>query len=154
MAQSFKNIVLSVALNEECQGTLKTLKNNKIFENARVHLLHTVTIYTYLNELSLNTYPSQGDYATIENLVMENLRQLQTDIFFDTEIQPTQVDCHCHFHTNPKNDMVEFLKKEKADLVIVATRGKHGVEGLFSSSFTEYLSKFAPCDILVLRQKD
>lgn len=153
MAKEFKNIVIAVSLNENSQNTLKTLKGNKIFQDARVHLVHTVTIYTYLNEISLNTYPADKDYPTIEKLVNGYLQQLETEIFSDEDAKPASIENHCRFHTNPKHDMIELLKEEKADLVVVATRGKHGVEGLFSSSFTEYLSKFAPCDILVLRNR-
>jgi hypothetical protein len=30
---------------------------------------------------------------------------------------------------------------------------KHGIEGLFTSSFAEYLIKFSPCDLFVVRPK-
>jgi nucleotide-binding universal stress UspA family protein len=44
-----------------------------------------------------------------------------------------------------------YLKEVKADLVVTATKGKHGIDGFFSSSFTDYLCKFSPCDVLVMR---
>lgn len=50
-----------------------------------------------------------------------------------------------------KEKVIEYLKEVKADLVITATRGKHGIEGLFSSSFTDHLVKHAPCNVLTLR---
>lgn len=153
MSKEFKNIAIAVSLNEDSQNTLKTLRGNKIFQNAHVCLVHTVTIYTYLNEVSLNTYPADKDYSTIEKLVNGYLQQLKTDIFANQNEQPENIETYCRFHANPKHDMVEFLKEQKTDLVVVATRGKHGMESLFSSSFTEYLSKFAPCDILVLRNR-
>jgi nucleotide-binding universal stress UspA family protein len=52
---------------------------------------------------------------------------------------------------NPEEEMVDILKNLNATLLIVATRGKHGFEGLFHSSFTDYMVKFAPCDVFVVR---
>lgn len=52
---------------------------------------------------------------------------------------------------NPEEEIIELLKRENATLVVVATRGKHGFEGLFHSSFTDYMVKFAPCDVFVVR---
>lgn len=53
------------------------------------------------------------------------------------------------FH--PEEEVIEFLKNVNATLIVVATRGKHGFEGLFHSSFTDYMVKFAPCDVFVVR---
>lgn len=52
---------------------------------------------------------------------------------------------------NPEEELIDILKREHATLVVVATRGKHGFEGLFHSSFTDYMVKFAPCDVFVVR---
>lgn len=152
MAKAYKNIVIAVSMNEACQETLKGLAGNLLFQNAKVHLVHTVAIYTYMNELSLNTYPAADQYPAIQELVSGYLSTLEAEIFSDGA-KPMAVNKVCRFHHSPKEDMLAFLKDANADLVVVATRGKHGIEGLFASSFTEYLSKFAPCDILVLREK-
>jgi nucleotide-binding universal stress UspA family protein len=53
------------------------------------------------------------------------------------------------FH--PEEELIDILKATQATLVVVATRGKHGFEGLFHSSFTDYMVKFAPCDVFVVR---
>lgn len=52
---------------------------------------------------------------------------------------------------NPEEELIDILKNTRATLVVVATRGKHGFEGLFHSSFTDYMVKFAPCDVFVVR---
>lgn len=53
------------------------------------------------------------------------------------------------FH--PEEEIIDILKKIDATLIVVATRGKHGFEGFFHSSFTDYMVKFAPCDVFVVR---
>jgi nucleotide-binding universal stress UspA family protein len=52
---------------------------------------------------------------------------------------------------HPEQDVVDLLNKSKADLIVVSTRGKHGFDGLFHSSFTDYMVKFSPCDVFVVR---
>lgn len=51
----------------------------------------------------------------------------------------------------PEEEIIDILKRVKATLIVVATRGKHGFEGFFHSSFTDYMVKFAPCDVFVVR---
>ena len=51
----------------------------------------------------------------------------------------------------PEEEIIDILKKINATLIVVATRGKHGFEGFFHSSFTDYMVKFAPCDVFVVR---
>jgi nucleotide-binding universal stress UspA family protein len=53
------------------------------------------------------------------------------------------------FH--PEEEVIDILKSVNATLIVVATKGKHGLQGLFHSSFTDYMVKFAPCDVFVVR---
>jgi nucleotide-binding universal stress UspA family protein len=55
---------------------------------------------------------------------------------------------------NPEDEAINFLKRVNASLIVVATRGKHGFKGLFLSSFTDYMVKFAPCDVFVVRPSE
>lgn len=54
---------------------------------------------------------------------------------------------------HPEEEVVALLKDFGAELIVVATRGHHGFESLFHSSFTQHLVKFAPCDVFVIRPK-
>jgi nucleotide-binding universal stress UspA family protein len=78
----------------------------------------------------------------MKNLV-ENFGKLPT----------TKIKYSCQFHESPRLGLIEDLNRSKSDVVFVATRGKHGIEGLFNSSFAEYMLKFSPCSIFILRNK-
>ena len=71
------------------------------------------------------------------------------------KIMPATYKGEVQFHLtrdfSPEEQMIDLLKKIKADLVVVSTRGKHGFSGLFHSSFTDQMVKFAPCDVYVVR---
>lgn len=74
------------------------------------------------------------------------------------KILPPEFEGDTHFEItkdfHPEEEVIDVLKKIKASLIVVATRGKHGFEGLFHSSFTDYMVKFAPCDIFVVRPEE
>lgn len=104
--------------------------------------VHFVHIFNGL----LNEKISQ---ETISAQIIENLKEIGTNIL--SGIQGVKVEYHCLFDPYPKRKMVDYLKESKADLVITSTSDKHGIEGLFMSSFTDYLLKFSPCDVLAVR---
>ena len=58
------------------------------------------------------------------------------------------------FAKSREEKISEYLDSAKPNLVVAATRGKHGIDGLFSSSLTDYLVKYSPCDVLVLRPRE
>jgi nucleotide-binding universal stress UspA family protein len=74
----------------------------------------------------------------------ESRRIIPSDFSGQVEFRVTK-----DFH--PEEEIIDILKSVNATLVVVATRGKHGFEGLFHSSFTDYMVKFAPCDVFVVR---
>ena len=143
-----KNIVICAALNDESLNLLRTLKDSPLLNQAKIHCVHCFKTEVYTNEFSAYVFPSDDKFPEIEKAVVSILSSLQKDVL---GVGASAGDIHCFFDHSPKQKIREYLKDIKADLVIVATRGKHGLEGLFSSSFAEHLIKYSPCDIHVLR---
>lgn len=44
-----------------------------------------------------------------------------------------------------------YLDETRANLGVIATRSRHGIVGLFTSSLANFLNSFSPSDVLVLR---
>jgi len=143
-------IAISTPLDGKPQETFLKLKNNPIFKDAEVHFVHVFRVNYYFNEFSLYSYPMEDQFDEIEKSVVKSLTDLSGKIF-SGDVKPKEVKTTCLFHQDTKEKVVEFLKSDDFDLVITATRGKHGIDGLFSSSFTDHLNKFSPCDVYVLR---
>lgn len=144
-----KNIVICASLNDDSLGLLKQLKGNDLLKDAKLHFVHCFEIQIYTSDFSPYVFPTEETYPEIEKSTVAILKNVAKEVC--TETQFKNADFKCFFSHSPKEKVREYLKEEKADLVVVATRGKHGIEGLFSSSFAEHLLKYSPCDIHVLR---
>lgn len=144
-----KNYVLCTTLEEASINTLKSLKNDIELKDAKIHIITVVEKQIYTIELAAYVYPTESQYDAIETAALTLMNSLSQELGIHRE----QVTCKCFFEYDRKKKVKDYLTEVGADLVVVATRGKHGVEGFFSSSFTDYLCKFSPCDVLVMRPR-
>lgn len=144
-----KNYVLCTTLEEESINTLKKLKNDIELKNAHIHIITVVEKQIYTVDLAPYVYPVENQFAAIESSALSLLNSLAQEL----GVENNQVTCKCFFEYDREKKVKEYLDDVNANLVVVATRGKHGMAGFFSSSFTDYLCKFSPCDVLVMRPR-
>jgi nucleotide-binding universal stress UspA family protein len=144
-----KNIVLCADLNEVSLQRLKSIHQELDLKHAKVHIVHVFEIQYYVAEFTPYVFPSEDQYKEMEKSTLAILAKLGKDL----GINESNLELKCFFARSSDEKLLEYLKASNADLAVVATRGKHGVEGLFSSSLTDFLCKYSPCDILVLRPK-
>lgn len=115
----------------------------------KVYFVHVVKKNITPLEFGLVESPDDATYRdiapTIESFLKDEAKKiLPEELQSKTSFQVTK-------DFNPEEEIIDILKEVKATLIVVATRGKHGFEGLFHSSFTDYMVKFAPCDVFVVR---
>ena len=146
-----KNIVLCAGLNDESIDLLATLKNSPLLNSAEnISIVHCFEIQLYTSDLiAPYVFPTKDKYPEIEEATLRLLDGLREKLQVDT----SKTQLKCFFSESPKKKIKEYLEETHADLCVVATRGKHGIRGLFSSSFADHLLKYSPCDIHVLRPK-
>jgi nucleotide-binding universal stress UspA family protein len=142
-----KNIVVLADLNQESLSTLRRLRTDLDLKHAQMHFVHVFEIRMYNADLVPIVFPSEEQYPEIEQSSLAILRQLSDDLGIKSE-HSTQ---KCFFSHSREEKVRSYLGEVKADLVVVATRGKHGIEGFFSSSLADFLTKYSPCDVLILR---
>jgi nucleotide-binding universal stress UspA family protein len=144
-----RNIVICADINEKSIETLKSLNQNIYLENSQVHLLHVFEIQMYNADIVPVIFPTEVQYPDIELSTIRNLDKLAIDL----GIRSDQTHLKCFFTHSREEKIISYINEVNADLVIVATRGKHGIEGFFSSSLSDFLCKYSPCDVLVIRPK-
>jgi nucleotide-binding universal stress UspA family protein len=144
-----KTIVLCVDVNQECLDTLKTLPSKFDLRNAQVHLLHVFENQVYNADLAPWVIPMPEQKPEIEKSINETLMKLALDLDLNSE----SIQVKCVFAFSREHEVKEYLTQVKADVVVLATRGKHGVIGLFTSSLADFLCKYSPCDVFVLRPR-
>jgi nucleotide-binding universal stress UspA family protein len=142
-----KTYVICTTLEENSISTLKRIKDGLDLKNANVHIVTIFETHVYNVDLVPYIFPTEAQYGEIENASKPILKSLARSIGADEKSTITQ----CFFSSDREKRIKNYLNEVEADLVITATRGKHGIDGLFSSSFTDYLCKFSPCDVLVMR---
>jgi nucleotide-binding universal stress UspA family protein len=114
-----------------------------------VHFLHLVKKNITPLEFGLMEMP---DEATFREMVPALERFLKDE---SKKILPVDYRGESHLHLfaefGPMEKTINFIREVRASLVVVSTQGKHGLEGLFHSSFTDHMVRFAPCDVYVIR---
>ena len=53
----------------------------------------------------------------------------------------------------PVPKLVEYATQQQIDLILLATHGRTGIEHLMIGSVAEKLARYAPCSVLVFRQR-
>ena len=145
-----RNVVICVSLNQDCLELLNELEGSPLLSDSHVHFVHCFKTEVYTSEFSAYVYPTDDHFSEIQTSVEQILSNLR-DRILPNDFSKDLITYECAIDHSPKKVIREYLYKVNANLVVVATRGKHGIEGLFSSSFTEHLLKFSPCPIYVLR---
>lgn len=115
----------------------------------RIHLVHVVKKNVTPFEFGLVELPDEATYESMRPTLETFLRTEAQKILPDTF--RGEISLHLSRHAYPEEEMVEILQHLNATMVVVATQGKHGLEGFFHNSFTDHLVRFAPCDVYVVR---
>jgi nucleotide-binding universal stress UspA family protein len=142
--------VIAVPLEEALLSPLHAWGRKFDFAHVEaIHLIHVVKKNITPLEFGLVESPDDLTYhemvPTLEKFLLEEARKILPAEFAGALTYEVTKDFH------PEEEVIDILRRFGATLVVVATRGKHGFEGLFHSSFTDYMVKFAPCDVFVVR---
>lgn len=153
MSAKKNTVVICVSLKNELEiEELKQLKGSPFLQNAEVHFTYVFPQQLYFNEFFPYSYPGVDEFGEIRKSAEEILENLAKAILpYPDQCGP--VYYHCFLDPDPKSKMVSFIKEVNADLAISSMRTHKGLGGIFMGSFTEYLCKFAPCKILVVKHK-
>jgi len=145
------NIVLSVSMDELSIKNFSELKNSHNLGLAdNIHFIH---IY---NEKLIHNLPSSldcSDFGNVESYVVEKLHDLAKDLIPNHINEKGDRHSLCIFNSSEKIEILNYLERVCADLVIVSSRNEHVLEGLSPNSFSYWLIEHAPCNVLVLRPK-
>lgn len=142
-------IIIAISLEEETFEPLRKIKTLDLDIKAEIHLVHIVPSILYARgmQLSALTYPLPEERPRIEESIVKKLMELKSELLPEY----SNVTYACLFDSNEKAAFNDYVTKQHPDLVVVATRGKHGIHNFFDSSFAQYQLKHSPAKVLVLR---
>ncbi len=145
-----QRIAIAVPLEESLLQPLYSWGGRFDWSHVReVHLVHVVKKNITPLEFGLVEMPDENTYQEMAPTLEKYLRDEAQKIIPDK--YRGEVFFHLTRDFSPEEEMIGVLKKTNVDLLVVSTRGKHGFEGLFHSSFTDKMVKYSPCDVYVVR---
>jgi nucleotide-binding universal stress UspA family protein len=147
---SITNIAVALPIEEKLLHPLHSWGERFDWSHIHeVHFIHVVKKIMSPLEFGLVEVPDEKSYQEMLPSLNRFLRQEAV------KIVPASYSGKVFFHLDrgysPEEEVISLLRKLKLSLLVVSTQGKHGFEGLFHSSFTDKMVKFAPCDIYVVR---
>ncbi len=142
-------VIIAVSMEEETQRPLFQLKDLNFSHDTEIHLIHVMPVILYARgmDLTVLTYPLEEERPKIVDTVTDKLKKLASEIFPGH----SNIVYECLFDSNEKAAFCDYVQEQKADLVVVATRGRHGLKNFFDSSFAQHQLKHSPTNVLVLR---
>lgn len=141
--------MVAVDLSDHSINLLKEKLSKRDWSGvSEVHLVHGFQLQIYADNFYFTAYPMEDQYEEVKKSVNELLDGLAKEVF---KGEGPAITKECIISSSPTKDLVDYAGEKKIDELIIGTRGKHGIAGLFSSSFAEYMVRHAPCELHILR---
>ncbi len=115
--------------------------------DAEIHLLHVIP--------NLNYFTPYESFLTPENLVtMERSIEQEIERDFQKTVAKIPVPIKKVIKTGVTFvEILDYIKAEKIDLVVMGTHGRSGFEHILLGSVAEKIIRRSPCPVLTVRPK-
>lgn len=145
-----QNIVVAVPFEDKLLAPLHHWGMNFDFTHVdSIEFVHVVKQNITPLEFGLMESPDDSTFRdmkpSIEKFLMDESKKILPPDFKGKISYIVTKNYH------PEEEVINLIKRDKGSLLVLATRGKHGFDGLFHSSFADYMIKFAPCDVYIVR---
>lgn len=145
-----KKLGICIDLTETSVAQIKRkLEEMNFSDVSEIHLLHGFQKQVYVDNFFFTQFPFQDQMEEVKKSVLEVLTDIEESIKTNGKIMTIVKECL--IADLPKKEIADYVKENNLDQLIVATRGKHGIEGLFSSSFAEYMVRHVDSELLIIR---
>lgn len=146
----YQHILVAVDGSKVTSNVLDTAVDTAIRNDAALDILRIVQI-TQLTDGYSNAALSNEETYNIVKTTKERLDDLKQRAL---DAGAKEVNVHIRFG-NPKRVIAhEFPSDHQTDLIVLGATGVSGLERFVLGSVTHYVSRMAPCDVLVVRKND
>lgn len=114
--------------------------------NANLEILHVIDTRSFQNVSSF-------DSAMVEQVSADAKKNLEE--YYDRAVKAGIKNVHYSIEFGSPKTIIahEFPQKHQTDLIVLGATGLNAVERLLIGSVTEYVTRTADCDVIVIRQK-
>lgn len=144
MGLKYKNILVAIDGSKEADWAFKKGLEIAKRNNAKILLVHVIDTRSFALVEAYDTVI--GDRAEkLAKDMLENYQQLALNAGLP------EVQYEIDFGSPKLRIPRELAKKHKVDLILCGATGMNVVERFFIGSVSEHITRYAPCDILVVR---
>lgn len=141
-----KKILVPIDFSDSSLIALKYSLNYATIFNAEIILIYVVEPIVYPPDFSLGQISIPSVEIEIDKKAKDELDKVANSII------PQEISFRTVVKTGkPFVEIIETARDENADLIIISTHGRSGVEHIFFGSTAEKVVRKAPCPVLSLR---
>jgi universal stress protein A len=140
---NYQNVLVAVDFSEESKTVVNKAREIAERNRARLYLLHVVE---YTSSMYAGDIPLPEDLNLDRDLAEQavlKLKNLANEIGMPDVAQYVEIGI-------PKREIVRLAEERAADLIVVGSHGRHGLQLLLGSTANGVLHQ-AKCDVLAVR---
>ncbi len=145
MLESAATIVVPVDFSAASERLLQEAAHLAALYQADIHLLH---IYQdVFSVLSMRTFDLNED--VVEQVMIKELREKCDALLESANVKVPVVVVMRKGET--AEEILEYVDEVHADLIVVATNARSGIEQFFIGSIAQRIVRYAPCPVVTIR---
>jgi len=149
-AEPFKNVVACIDFSESSHRVIEQAIRVAQQDEASLRLLHVFS--PPWKEANYVAKPPPEDEQHYEDTLNERMQiALQP---FESEVHALQVETHVVENDRESDGIVQFIRDNEADLVVVGTRGCVGIKAMLLGTVAEHIVRESPCSVLAVKPDD
>lgn len=144
MLQQYKHILVAIDGSYEAELAFRKAVEVALRNNGQLHLIHVIDTRAFQNISSF-------DSAMVEQVTETAKKTMDEYIVTANELGLKDVDYSIEYGAPKSLIAREVPEKKNIDLIMIGATGLNAVERLLIGSVTEYVTRTAVCDVLVVR---
>ncbi|MED9787198.1 MAG: universal stress protein [Latilactobacillus curvatus] len=144
MLQQYKHILVAIDGSYEAELAFRKAVEVALRNNGQLHLIHVIDTRAFQNISSF-------DSAMVEQVTETAKKTMDEYIVTANELVLKDVDYSIEYGAPKSLIAREVPEKKNIDLIMIGATGLNAVERLLIGSVTEYVTRTAVCDVLVVR---
>lgn len=144
MLQQYKHILVAIDGSYEAELAFRKAVEVALRNNGQLHLIHVIDTRAFQNISSF-------DSAMVEQVTETAKKTMDEYIVTASDLGLTDVDYSIEYGAPKSLIAREVPEKKDIDLIMIGATGLNAVERLLIGSVTEYVTRTAVCDVLVVR---
>lgn len=144
MLQQYKHILVAIDGSYEAELAFRKAVEVALRNNGQLHLIHVIDTRAFQNISSF-------DSAMVEQVTETAKKTMDEYIVTANDLGLTDVDYSIEYGAPKSLIAREVPEKKDIDLIMIGATGLNAVERLLTGSVTEYVTRTAVCDVLVVR---